>query len=59
MSSLLNEFVSKTDFESYSDFEENFRINIPEEFNFSYDVVDKYAEMDPEKNCHCMVQRQR
>lgn len=49
MSSLLNEFVSKTDFESYNDFEENFRIDIPEEFNFSYDVVDKYAEMDPEK----------
>ncbi|UTB31432.1 MAG: AMP-binding protein [Methanobacterium sp. ERen5] len=49
MSSLLNEFVSKTDFGSCSDFEKNFRINIPEEFNFSYDVVDKYAEMDPEK----------
>ena len=41
MASLLNEFVSKTDFESYRDFEKNFRINIPEEFNFSYDVVDR------------------
>jgi acetyl-CoA synthetase len=49
MSSLLNKFVSKTEFESYSDFEKNFKIKIPADFNFSYDVVDSYAESDPEK----------
>lgn len=49
MSSLLNKFVSKTEFDSYKDFEENFKINVPENFNFSYDVVDAYAEVDPEK----------
>jgi acetyl-CoA synthetase len=49
MSSLLNKFVSKTEFESYNDFEKNFRIEVPEEFNFSYDVVDQYAEQDPDK----------
>jgi len=49
MSSLLNKFVSKEEFESYRDFEKNFKIKIPEEFNFSYDVVDSYAEMEPEK----------
>jgi acetyl-CoA synthetase len=49
MSSLLNNFVSKTEFESYEDFEKNFRIDVPEQFNFAYDVVDEYAEKHPEK----------
>ena len=49
MASLLNKFVSKIDFESYEDFEKNFRIIVPEEFNFAYDVVDEYAAKDPEK----------
>lgn len=49
MSSLLEKFVSKTEFESYQDFHENFKIIIPENFNFAYDVVDKYAEEHPDK----------
>ena len=49
MASLLNKFVSKIDFESYEDFEKNFRIIVPEEFNFAYDVVDEYADKYPEK----------
>ncbi len=49
MTSLLSQFVSKTDFESYEDFQENFRILIPENFNFAYDIVDAYARDSPEK----------
>jgi acetyl-CoA synthetase len=49
MTSLLNKFVSKTDFESYEDFEKNFKILVPENFNFAYDVVDVYARDSPEK----------
>ena len=49
MSSLLDRFVSRTDFDSYEDFIENFRINVPESFNFAFDVVDVYAIEDPEK----------
>ena len=49
MSSLLNKFVSKVEFESYKDFKENFRINVPDNFNFAYDVVDRYAEEIPDK----------
>jgi len=49
MSSLLEKFVSQVDFESYRDFKDNFRINIPENFNFAYDVVDEYARLYPEK----------
>ncbi|MGB9936079.1 MAG: AMP-binding protein [Methanobacterium sp.] len=49
MSSLLNDFLSKIKFESYEDFKDNFKINVPDNFNFAYDVVDKYAEEVPEK----------
>lgn len=49
MSSLLNKFVPKIEFESYQDFRENFKIEIPENFNFAYDVVDEYAEEHPDK----------
>jgi len=49
MSSLLDRFVPRTDFESYEDFIENFKIIVPEEFNFAFDVVEIYAEEDPEK----------
>jgi acetyl-CoA synthetase len=49
MSSLLSRFVYRTEFESYEDFKENFKIIIPENFNFAYDVVDVYAEEFPDK----------
>lgn len=49
MTSLINKFVKRVDYESYEDFKDNFEFNIPENFNFAYDVVDKYAEIDPEK----------
>ena len=49
MTSLLSQFVFQTDFESYEDFKENFKILIPENFNFAYDVVDAYARDFPEK----------
>lgn len=49
MSSLLNKFVPKTQFDSYEDFEKNFKIEIPENFNFAFDVVDEYAEKHPDK----------
>jgi acetyl-CoA synthetase len=41
---LLDKFLPKKDFESYEDFYENFTINIPENFNFAYDVVDVLAQ---------------
>jgi len=49
MSSLLDRFVSRTEFESYEDFKNNFKIIIPDNFNFGYDVVDVYAEEYPNK----------
>ncbi|WP_298684352.1 AMP-binding protein [uncultured Methanomethylovorans sp.] len=49
MTSLLNCFVPVADFNSYEDFKENFTINVPDNFNFAYDVVDVYAAQQPQK----------
>ena len=49
MTSLLNCFVAVADFKSYEDFKENFTINVPDNFNFAYDVVDVYAAEQPLK----------
>ncbi|NYT01394.1 MAG: AMP-binding protein [Methanosarcinales archaeon] len=49
MPSLLSKFVSRTDFESYQDFKDHLSIIVPENFNFSYDVVDAYAREQPDK----------
>lgn len=46
---MLKKFVSQTQFTSYEEFIENFKINIPEHFNFAYDVVDEIATNTPEK----------
>lgn len=49
MTSLINSYMPKTEFESYKDFKENFNIKIPDNFNFAYDIVDRYAEEHPHK----------
>ena len=46
---MLEKFLDKTEFESYEDFKANFKLNVPENFNFGYDVVDAWAEKAPEK----------
>jgi acetyl-CoA synthetase len=49
MPSLLHKFVQRADFSSYEEFNEGFRIDIPECFNFAYDVADVYADENPDK----------
>ena len=41
----------RTDFSSYEDFKKNFRIHVPEGFNFAHDVMDVLAETKPDKGC--------
>ncbi|MGN1059583.1 MAG: AMP-binding protein [Clostridia bacterium] len=45
---LINQFT-KTDFSSYEDFCQNFKLNIPDGFNYGFDVVDALAERTPDK----------
>ncbi|MDR3077899.1 MAG: AMP-binding protein, partial [Planctomycetota bacterium] len=44
---LLERYCPRTEFASQEDFQDNFRLEIPDNFNFSHDVVDWYAEHDP------------
>ena len=46
---MLEKFLPRQEFNSYEDFIANYRINIPEKFNFAYDVVDGWAETQPNK----------
>jgi len=46
---MIHKYLAKTDFDSYEDFRANFKVNVPENFNFAYDVVDEYAASDPQK----------
>ena len=49
MKPLLSKYVNRTEFASYDDFYQNLKITAPEHFNFAYDVVDVYAEHDPDR----------
>ena len=47
---LLSDFVKNyREYTDYEDMIKNFALNIPNDFNFAYDVIDKYAQIAPEK----------
>lgn len=46
---LIQDFAAKTEFSSYQDFYNNFSLSIPKDFNFSFDVVDVFAQKSPEQ----------
>lgn len=46
---LLHKFLPRIEFDSYEDFKANYKVNIPEDFNFGFDVVDAWAEADENK----------
>ena len=46
---LYQRFLRKPEFGSYEDYLHNFRINVPENFNFAYDVLDVIAQEEPDK----------
>lgn len=50
MDYILKKYCPRIDFDSYEDFMENFKIEVPHNFNFAYDVVDEWARVEPEKN---------
>lgn len=47
---MVEKYVSKTHFTSQEDFVQNFKIKVPDSFNFGYDVVDAWAAEQPDKN---------
>ena len=46
---MVERFVNRVKFDSYEDFKNNFKLNVPEHFNFGYDVVDAWAKENPNK----------
>lgn len=46
---MIERFLSQTEFTSQEDFIRNFRVNVPENFNFGYDIVDAWAAEQPDK----------
>ena len=47
---MIERFVKQTEFTSHEDFIKNLKIEVPENFNFGYDVVDAWAAEQPGKN---------
>ena len=46
---LLDRYLPRIEFDSYEDFRDNYRVNVPENFNFGWDIVDEWAKQEPEK----------
>ena len=49
MDHILKKYCPQIAFDSYADFYENFKIEVPNDFNFAYDVVDEWASVEPDK----------
>ncbi len=46
---LIKNYLERTEFESYEDFKKNFKLTVPADFDFARDIVDKWAEIEPDK----------
>ncbi len=46
---MIERYLKQTTFSSQDDYKENLEFIIPENFNFAYDVMDSWAETNPEK----------
>ena len=46
---MIEKYLSQTKFTSQEDFIKNLHINVPDNFNFGYDIVDAWAEKEPNK----------
>ena len=50
---MIEQFMPQTTFESQEDFKKNFKIQVPKNFNFAYDIVDAWAKRSPNKKALC------
>ena len=49
---MINKFLNQTSFSSTEDFAANYKVEIPVNFNFAYDIVDEWAKVAPNR-MHC------
>ena len=52
---MLDKFLNQIEFSDQKDFIENYKVNVPENFNFAYDVIDEWAKTYPNKRALCWV----
>jgi acetyl-CoA synthetase len=50
---MIEKFLKQTEYTSHQDFIENYHIDVPENFNFAYDIVDEWAATHPNKRAIC------
>ncbi|MDR3341107.1 MAG: AMP-binding protein [Candidatus Symbiothrix sp.] len=55
---MVEKYIKQTNFLHQEDFKVNFKINVPENFNFSYAIVDEWARIQPDKRALCWVNDQ-
>ena len=46
---MLEKYLKQTEFTGFEDFKANYKLIVPEQFNFGYDVVDAWAAREPNK----------
>ncbi|MBR6060717.1 MAG: AMP-binding protein [Spirochaetales bacterium] len=46
---MIEKFVNSIQFSSYEDFKENFKLIVPDNFNFGFDVMDEWAKIAPDR----------
>ena len=46
---MLEKFLKQTEFTDFEDFKANYKLLVPENFNFAYDIVDAWAAKEPNK----------
>jgi len=46
---MLEKFLQQTEFKDFEDFKANYKLIVPDNFNFGYDIVDAWAEKEPNK----------
>jgi acetyl-CoA synthetase len=55
---MVEKYINQQNFKNQEDFKANFKINVPENFNFAYDIVDEWAQTHPNKKALCWVNDQ-
>ncbi|MDD4969119.1 MAG: AMP-binding protein [Paludibacter sp.] len=46
---MIEKYLKQTEFKDFEDFKANYKLIVPENFNFGYDIVDAWAAKEPDK----------
>jgi acetyl-CoA synthetase len=46
---MIEKYLRQTKFRDFDDFKANYKLIVPKDFNFAYDVVDSWASINPDK----------